>query len=426
MYCEKCGHVLDGTTQLCPVCDVSALGGGQVKRKKGLRAVKVAIAVVLLAAIGVGGAWAYFTWFAKTPIDESHFPDATLRAYVAEFADTDKDGALSSNEAKAVECIGRPSGLDHDQDGAFLVGDVSTFAGIEFLPNLKMIVCAPSTVVGDAKGLESEFLCVKEEQIINQDEGSQEDQKTITFSEYDTFGRIVKDSIADSEGSDECQYYRTYTYSDEGNLVEEADYDSAWTKFSYRVNEYDERDRKIKTSYVEVGQGLLWEEYYYDFQDNLTEVKECSDDGVLQACTRYEYDEAGKITKKSSFDSEEALTEYCTYEYGTQGILSEIRYFDSEEALTEYCKYEYGAEGILSEIRYFDANGSEILSEQCNESGLINEGATKDGNLSERYEYDQAGNKTHYIERNFWAGHMHYYEESWWEYLQVFRPAAEN
>ena len=61
----------------------------------------IVIAVVAVAAI-IGGVAAYFTLFSPYSIDEKTFPDLSLRTAVQQQFDTDGDGKITRDEAKAV------------------------------------------------------------------------------------------------------------------------------------------------------------------------------------------------------------------------------------------------------------------------------------------------------------------------------------
>ena len=58
------------------------------------------LAAVMLLALGVPVMAA-----GEIPVDAEHFPDATLRTYVTDYCDTNKDNKLSAAECAAVQCI---------------------------------------------------------------------------------------------------------------------------------------------------------------------------------------------------------------------------------------------------------------------------------------------------------------------------------
>lgn len=76
-----------------------------VRRKRSKKPL-IALAAVLAVAAGVGsGALFYFTQIATTPIDEKVFPDSGMRALVSTKYDTNGDGRISRDEAKAVTSV---------------------------------------------------------------------------------------------------------------------------------------------------------------------------------------------------------------------------------------------------------------------------------------------------------------------------------
>ena len=84
----------------------------------------VAAAVVVVAAIAAVAAW--FLFFSPYTIDESTFPDAGVRAAVAQQADADGDGKLSRDEAKAVTAL--------SIEGAAEVSDLG-----KLMPNIEQL-----------------------------------------------------------------------------------------------------------------------------------------------------------------------------------------------------------------------------------------------------------------------------------------------
>lgn len=127
MFCRSCGTPLVDDALFCPVCgapvapdQVAATQQPQpatpapqqyvpvqqpVRRRRSKKPL-IALAAVLAVAAGVGGgALFYFTQIATTPIDEKTFPDSGMRALVSTKYDTNGDGRISRDEAKAVTSI---------------------------------------------------------------------------------------------------------------------------------------------------------------------------------------------------------------------------------------------------------------------------------------------------------------------------------
>ncbi len=127
MFCRSCGTPLVDDALFCPVCgapvapdQVAATQQPQpaasapqqyapvqqpVRRKRSKKPL-IALAAVLVVAAGIGGgALFYFTQIATTPIDEKTFPDSGMRALVSTKYDTNGDGRISRDEAKAVTSV---------------------------------------------------------------------------------------------------------------------------------------------------------------------------------------------------------------------------------------------------------------------------------------------------------------------------------
>ena len=127
MFCRSCGTPLVDDALFCPVCgapvapdQVAATQQPQpatpapqqcvpvqqpVRRKRSKKPL-IALAAALVVAAGVGGgALFYFTQIATTPIDEKTFPDSGMRALVSTKYDTNGDGRISRDEAKAVTSV---------------------------------------------------------------------------------------------------------------------------------------------------------------------------------------------------------------------------------------------------------------------------------------------------------------------------------
>lgn len=133
MFCRSCGTPLVKEALFCPVCGAPVapdqIAASQqpvaaplqpaappalqqyaplqqpMPRKRSKKPL-IALAAVLVVAAGIGGgALFYFTRIATTPIDERTFPDSGMRALVSTRYDTNGDGRISRDEAKAVTSV---------------------------------------------------------------------------------------------------------------------------------------------------------------------------------------------------------------------------------------------------------------------------------------------------------------------------------
>lgn len=127
MFCRSCGTPLVDDALFCSVCGAPValdqvasarqpqpaapvpqqyVPVQQPARRKRSKKPLIALAAVLAVAAGIGGgALFYFTQIATTAIDEKTFPDSGMRALVSTKYDTNGDGRISHDEAKAVTSV---------------------------------------------------------------------------------------------------------------------------------------------------------------------------------------------------------------------------------------------------------------------------------------------------------------------------------
>lgn len=98
------------------------------------------LAAVMLLALGVPAMAA-----SDIPIDAAHFPDPTLRTYVTDYCDTNKDNKLSAAECAAVQCID----LFEMQ-----ITKVADMTGIQNFTNLReLLMCDNQITTLDLSGM---------------------------------------------------------------------------------------------------------------------------------------------------------------------------------------------------------------------------------------------------------------------------------
>ena len=126
MFCRSCGTPLVDEALFCPVCGAPVAPDQiaapsqpaappapqqyapvqQPAPRKRSKKPLIALAAALVIAAGLGGgALFYFTQIATTAIDEKTFPDSGMRALVSTKYDTNGDGRISRDEAKAVTSV---------------------------------------------------------------------------------------------------------------------------------------------------------------------------------------------------------------------------------------------------------------------------------------------------------------------------------
>lgn len=164
MFCRSCGTPLVDDALFCPVCgapvapdQVAAaqqpqpaaasapqqyMPAQQPARRKRSKKPLIALAAALVVAVGIGGgALFYFTQIATTPIDEKTFPDSGMRALVSTKYDTNGDGRISRDEAKAVTSV-ELDGIASTQGlGKTFPNIVTVESGDDKLVNLDLSGC---------------------------------------------------------------------------------------------------------------------------------------------------------------------------------------------------------------------------------------------------------------------------------------------
>lgn len=98
------------------------------------------LAAVMLLALGVPAMAA-----GEIPVDAEHFPDQTLRTYVTDYCDTNKDNKLSAAECEAVQCIDLFE---------MKITKVADLTGIKHFTNLhELIACSNQITTLDLSGM---------------------------------------------------------------------------------------------------------------------------------------------------------------------------------------------------------------------------------------------------------------------------------
>ncbi|MCB1135206.1 MAG: RHS repeat-associated core domain-containing protein [Chlamydiia bacterium] len=156
------------------------------------------------------------------------------------------------------------------------------------------------------------------------------DGMTIRY-ERDSRGRIVRESLHDRDGVENC--WRTYAYkgdllmqeSNSEGLVTQHTYDGAGRLVESRTSDgeservesyaYDSLGHRCKTSYGEGGQlGVFIQEH--DAHGNVIEERRETAEGEVLTCTQFCYDTAGNCTQTTVFDDQGApQTEFREYDF---------------------------------------------------------------------------------------------------------------
>lgn len=208
--------------------------------------------------------------------------------------------------------------------------------------------------------------------------------------ENDSFSNTVTENEKDSEG--EITFTTIYKYDASGNLIEliHDDPEERIMTTTYRtIKEYDS-DGKIskETVYDKNGNISYSYEYEYDSQGNL--IKSLRN-GKIDDEWKYEYNESGQIVekwKKITQDSEFKLIE--AYSYTPEGYMKQkIKYNSDGLSVT----YTYNEDGTLIDEYGWPSFSDETVHKKYNEKGLLlEESYTTNHTKKTTYAYDENEN----------------------------------
>ncbi len=159
-----------------------------------------------------------------------------------------------------------------------------------------------------------------------------------TRTEYDEFGRILREESKDS--------VTTYTYHENNNYTILTEYKNE-TTVSRLERTLDERGNIIRERSYRNEE--LTRDYVYEYNERGQQIKfySCSTDGSasISNVAEYDYDESGNLVRATFTSDEDNITTVNSYEYNEHGERTkELRYtyLDSELASFSTVVYEYG------------------------------------------------------------------------------------
>lgn len=343
MFCRSCGTPLVDDALFCPVCgapvapdQVTAtqqpqpaaapapqqyVPAQQPARRKRSKKPLIALAAVLVVAAGIGGgALFYFTQVATTPIDEKTFPDSGMRALVSTKYDTNGDGRISRDEAKAVTSV-ELDGIASTQGlGKTFPNIVTVESGDDKLVNLDLSGCgdlktvelnsASNVTVVNLDGCDNiEKLDLKNAENLKSVDLSGKKKLAALELPQDTKVSGIKDTQLDElwlpvsyEGTDKSDQY--------GDIYEiERDENGYVTGFTSAVKQgggvsYSvEHDETHRISEIEEDLAGGYENvntFTYDADGNVTRIDCDADMSDSSSTTTFTYDADGNLINKTT------------------------------------------------------------------------------------------------------------------------------
>ena len=323
MFCRSCGTPLVDEALFCPVCGTPVASDQiaasqqpaaryqpqpaapapqqyvpvqQPTPRKRSKKPLIALAAALVVAAGIGGgALFYFTQIATTPIDEKTFPDSGMRALVSTKYDTNGDGRISRDEAKAVTSVELEGVASTQGLGKTFPNIVTVESSDDKLANLDLSGC------GDLKTVELNSA------------------SNVTVVNLDGCDNIEKLDLSNVSGIKDTQLEELwlpvyYEGTDEdgvhGSTYEiERDEDGYVTGYTSSLKQgggmgYDvEHDESHRISEIaEVRSGDYEDEnmFTYDADGNLTRIDCDAAIGDASTSTTFTYDADGNLTNKTT------------------------------------------------------------------------------------------------------------------------------
>ena len=342
MFCRSCGTPLVDDALFCPVCGAPVAPDRvaaarqpqpaapapqqyvpvqQPARRKRSKKPLIALAAVLAVAAGIGGgALFYFTQVATTPIDEKTFPDSGMRALVSTKYDTNGDGRISRDEAKAVTSVELDGVASTQGLGKVFPNVVSVESGGDKLVNLDLSGCGDLTTVDlnsasnvtvvNLDGCDNiEKLDLKNAQDLKSIDLSGKKKLATLALPQDTKVSGIKDTQLDElwlpvsyEGTDKSgQYGDIYEIErDKNGYV--TGYATAVKQgggMSYSV-EHDESHRVSEIKETRAGGYVNINTFTYDADGNVARIDSDGDISDASSTTTFTYDADGNLIDKTT------------------------------------------------------------------------------------------------------------------------------
>lgn len=444
MFCRSCGTPLVDDALFCPVCGApvapdqvaatqqpqpAAPAPGQYvpvqqpARRRRSKKPLIALAAVLAVAAGVGGgALFYFTQIATTPIDEKTFPDSGMRALVSTKYDTNGDGRISRDEAKAVTSVELDGIASTQGMGKTFANIVTVESGDDKLVNLDLSGCgdlktvelnsASNVTVVNLDGCDNiEKLDLKNAENLKSVDLSGKKKLATLELPQDTKVSGIKDTQLDElwlpvsyEGTDKSDQY--------GDIYEiERDENGYVTGFTSAVKQgggvsYSvEHDESHRISEIEEDLAGGYENvntFTYDADGNL--INKTTHAGYGESASTYVYQDGNMVTNTDTSPANPRTVVY-SYGYDKDRVTSFTLDCQGDTVGTTWtitAGYEYDKDGNISRISpvAYDSHGNDYGSlnsyaavDYSYSDGKLDRIDSERGGYAEFY-YDEHGNLT--------------------------------
>jgi|SRR5690554_1556174 len=194
--------------------------------------------------------------------------------------------------------------------------------------------------------------------------------KSFEIKEYEVtekFGEVIKGNP---------KYSTKKIYNEEGNVIEEANYNSNGDLYLRTIHKYND---SRKNESIEYSNGNLDSKtiYVYDDKENVSEERLYSSDGNLIFKIIYIYNDEGNVGEKREYDSIGEMYSKTVYEYNKKGDHIETRsYFSDGDLHYRITIKARDDKGSVVEWSYYNS-----LKDEPNENSFKNK-------------YDKKGNWT--------------------------------
>lgn len=434
MFCRSCGTPLVDEALFCPVCGTPVasdqIAASQqpaaryqpqpaapapqqyvpaqqpVPRKRSKKPL-IALAAALVVAAGIGGgALFYFTQIATTPIDEKTFPDSGMRALVSTKYDTNGDGRISRDEAKAVTSVELEGVASTQGLGKTFPNIVTVESSDDKLANLDLSGCgdlktvelnsASNVTVVNLDGCDNiEKLDLSNAEGLKSIDLSGKKKLTTIALPQDTKVSGIKDTRLEElwlpvyyEGTDEDGVHgSTYEIErDEDGYV--TGYTSSLKQgggMGYDV-EHDESHRISEIAEVRSGDYEDENMFTYDADGNLTRIDCDAAIGDASTSTTFTYDADGNLINKTTHAGYGESASTYIYQDGNM-----VTNTDTSPANPRTVVYSYGYDKDRVTSFTLDCQGDTVGTRWTITAGYEYD---KDGNISRisPVAYDSHGN----------------------------------